>query len=93
VLELFAAQAAALLANMQTLTHARDLSENLRTAMAGRDFIGQAKGVLIAEGAADADTAFTMLATASMRSNRKLRDVASDVIAAAQQRNRHSTGR
>lgn len=91
VLELFAAQAAALLANMQTLTDARHLSANLQAALASRDVIGQAKGILIAQGAADADTAFAILATASQRSNRKLRDVASDVITAVQQRQPRST--
>ncbi len=83
LLELFAKQAAILLANTQTLSDARRLSAELTQALNNRDLIGQAKGVLIAQGAADGQAAFTMLAAASQRSNTKVHDVARQVVASA----------
>ena len=52
----------------------------LKEALLRRDLIGQAKGILMAQSRVDADTAFTMLARASQRSNRKVRDVAADIV-------------
>ena len=83
VLELFARQAAILLSNTQALADARRLSAQLTEALTNRDTIGQAKGVLIAQGAANDQTAFAMLATASQRSNTKLTEVARRVITSA----------
>ena len=83
VLELFARQAAILLSNTQALADARRLSAQLTEALTNRDTIGQAKGVLIAQGAANDQAAFAMLATASQRSNTKLTEVARRVIASA----------
>jgi GAF domain-containing protein len=53
----------------------------LREAMASRDVIGQAKGILMAQGGVDADEAFGQLRLASQRLNVKLRDLAGDVVA------------
>ena len=72
LLELFAQQAAILLANTQTLSDARRLSAELTQALNNRDIIGQAKGVLIAQGAANDQAAFQMLVSASQRSNTKI---------------------
>ena len=83
VLELFARQAAILLSNTQALADARRLSGQLTEALTNRDTISQAKGVLIAQGAANDQTAFAMLATASQRSNTKLTEVARRVITSA----------
>jgi GAF domain-containing protein len=80
VLTLFAQQAAILLVNAQTLADARRLSSELSDALASRDIIGQAKGVLIAQGAADEHAAFTMLVSASQRTHTKLHEVARQVI-------------
>jgi AmiR/NasT family two-component response regulator len=52
----------------------------LREAMASRDVIGQAKGILMAQGGVNADEAFGQLRLASQRLNVKLRDLASDVV-------------
>lgn len=52
---------------------------NLEQALATRDVIGQAKGVLMARTGVDADQAFTLLTHASQRLNRRLRDVAEDI--------------
>lgn len=91
VLELFAQQAAILLSNTQALADAQRLSAQLTDALTNRDIIGQAKGVLMAQGAADERSAFAMLATASQRSNTKLTEVAHRVIASAISRNPRST--
>jgi GAF domain-containing protein len=81
LLELFARQAAILLANTQTLSDARRLSAELTQALDNRDIIGQAKGVLIAQGADDEQSAFQMLVSASQRSNTRLHDLARQLVA------------
>jgi len=53
----------------------------LRSALASRDVIGQAKGVLMVVHACSADEAFAMLRELSQRTNVKLRDVAAQVVA------------
>lgn len=83
LLELFARQAAILLVNAQTLSDAHRLSAQLTEALNNRDIIGQAKGVLIAQGAADGQGAFAMLAAASQRSNTKIPEVARQVVSSA----------
>lgn len=80
VLALFAQQAAILLVNSQTLADARKLSADLTLALANRDIIGQAKGILIAQGAEDEQAAFTMLSSASQRTHVKLHAVARQLI-------------
>lgn len=88
LLEMFARQAAILLVNTQTLADARRLSAQLTEALASRDIIGQAKGVLIAQGAPDEQVALQMLTTAAQRSNTRLHDVARQVVSAAGNRPR-----
>jgi GAF domain-containing protein len=61
----------------------RDLAEQLAEAMKSRAVIEQAKGVLMALHSIDADAAFDMLRSDSQNNNRKLRDVATDVVARA----------
>lgn len=92
LLELFAHQAAILLSNTQALADARRLSAQLTDALNTRDLIGQAKGVLIAQGAADDQTAFAMLRAASQQANIKLHDVAGHVVASAINRNPSHSG-
>ncbi len=81
----FAAQAAIVLANSQVYWDAVQLSENLTAAMKSRAVIEQAKGVLMGARRCDADAAFQILVRASQRENRKLREVAEDVVAGVQQ--------
>jgi GAF domain-containing protein len=81
VLALFAKQAAILLVNSRTLADARQLSTDLELALVRRDVIGQAKGVLIAQGATDEQAAFKMLVSASQRTQTKLHEVARQLIA------------
>ncbi len=56
----------------------------LREAMASRDVIGQAKGILMAQDGVTADDAFSQLRLASQRLNVKLRDLASEVVSRRQ---------
>lgn len=83
VLSMFAQQAAALLTNVVALSDARQLSTQLTEALENRDLIGQAKGVLMAQGAKDEQAAFAMLVSASQRSNVKLHEVARQLVASA----------
>jgi hypothetical protein len=53
-----------------------DRVENLERAIAGRDVIGQAKGILMHRYDVDADEAFARLRCASQTTNTKLHDVA-----------------
>jgi GAF domain-containing protein len=75
-----AAYAAVALTNMDALADALDQAENLRAAMEYRAVIEQAKGILIERYKLTADQAFRLLAEASMRTNRKLRDLAQDLV-------------
>ena len=81
LLTLFAQEAAILLANMRSLQDAQQLSAQLKEALTSRDVIGQAKGILIARGAAGEEAAFGMLVSASQRSNVKLHEVARQLVA------------
>lgn len=76
----FAQQAAIALANARAYWEAHDLSENLTEAMRSRAVIEQAKGIIMATSGVDADAAFQVLRQASQRTNRKLRDLAADIV-------------
>jgi GAF domain-containing protein len=84
--EVFAAQAAIVLANAQVYWDARQLGENLRQAMRSRAAIDQATGILMADGGRRPDEAFQLLVRASQRENRKLRDIAAEIVAHASER-------
>jgi AmiR/NasT family two-component response regulator len=71
------------LSNAQSYDDAQQLTAQLKTALVSRDLIGQAKGILIARGAADEEAAFAMLVTASQRTNVKVRDVAQRLVTEA----------
>lgn len=86
VLGLFARQAAVLLTNMVTLADARRLSEQLSEALQRRDVIGQAKGVLIAQGARDEASAFAMLVASSQGSDVRMHEVARRLLTSVQRR-------
>ncbi len=68
--------------------HARlgDEAAQLRLAMQSRAVIEQAKGVLMAQHGVDAERAFEILREASMRYNRKLRDIATGIVGSVQAR-------
>ncbi len=57
------------------------LSEQLHAAIRSRDIIGQAKGVLMAREDVNADAAFEMLRQRSQDRNRRLRELAGEIVA------------
>jgi GAF domain-containing protein len=69
---LFASHAAIALADAQEL-------DNVRSALANRDVIGQAKGILMERFKITADEAFLLLTNASQHTNRKLHVIAADL--------------
>jgi GAF domain-containing protein len=87
LLQLFAQQAAILLVNTQTLADARRTNLQLTDALENRDVIGQAKGILLAEGAADDTAAFAVLIAASEHANTKVHTVARRLVNAVTTRN------
>ncbi|HVM27401.1 MAG TPA: GAF and ANTAR domain-containing protein [Mycobacteriales bacterium] len=82
---LFCGQASVALANARLYARAVAVNEQLERAMASRAVIEQAKGVLMARhGLTEAD-AFDRLRSWSQARNRKLRDVAAEVVQAVPQ--------
>jgi GAF domain-containing protein len=78
--EAFATQVAVVLANAQAYWDARALNDQLTEAMKSRATIEQAKGILMAGSKVGPDGAFDLLVRASQRQNRKVRDVAQDIV-------------
>ncbi len=60
---------------------ARQLSENLSQAIETRETISQAVGILMAAGGRSPKDAFQILVNASQRENRKVRDIAEEIVA------------
>jgi transcriptional regulator with GAF, ATPase, and Fis domain len=75
-----ASYAAVVVGNMHLYESTRELAGNLDTAMRSRAVIEQAKGILMSQRRCDAAEAFNVLAGASQRSNRKLRDIAQAIV-------------
>jgi GAF domain-containing protein len=82
--ERFAEQAAIMVANVAAYWTALDSSVNLAAAMQHRGVIEQAKGILMAAHRCTPDEAFTLLRQRSQVANRKLRDIAIDIVADVQ---------
>ncbi|MDQ4069475.1 MAG: GAF and ANTAR domain-containing protein [Actinomycetota bacterium] len=82
----FASYAAIAVGNADTFASTAETADHLRAAMAHRATIEQAKGILMARGGLSPDDAFNLLVKASQRENRKLRDVAQDLVERVQQR-------
>ncbi len=79
----FAAYAGVALANMHLYEAQGRVAEQLQTAMQSRAVIEQAKGILMASRRCSAEEAFNRLVVLSQKSNRKLREVAEALVAAA----------
>jgi GAF domain-containing protein len=77
----FATHAAIVLANAQAYWDAHQLSDDLLQAMRSRASIEQAKGILMGAQRCSADDAFQILVRASQRENRKLREIAEEIVA------------
>ncbi len=73
-----------------TLTHARShvdkekTRQSLERALQTRGVIDQAKGILMARTGSDADQAFESLRRASQRTNRKVSELAHEIVQSAQ---------
>jgi GAF domain-containing protein len=76
----FASYAAVAVHNMHLYESTREQAEHLDTAMKTRAVIEQAKGILMSQRRCDAEEAFALLAAASQRANRKLRDIAQAIV-------------
>lgn len=76
----FAAQCAAALALALRQAQQERVQQQLGEAMASRSTIDQATGILMAQQRCTASKAFDLLRAASQHRNRKLRDVAADII-------------
>jgi GAF domain-containing protein len=83
---LFAAHASAALQLTTRLIETGAVRRQLEQALASRAIIGQAMGIVMARHHCDADLAFAVLRRRSQTSNRKLRDIAADLVAATTQR-------
>jgi GAF domain-containing protein len=77
----FAAQAAAALTLLLRQTRLTEDTAQLEQALASRTTIDQALGILMAQQHCTADQAFALLRSHSQHNNRKLRDVAADIVA------------
>src|SRR3954451_14085495 len=76
----FAPYASVAAGNLHAYHSAQSMAENLQTALETRAVIDQAKGILMERHKLTADQAFQVLAQASMKTNRKLRVVAADLV-------------
>ena len=69
------------IANAVSHADALRMADDMRAAMASRAVIEQAKGVIMAQNRCDPERAFAILSRASQARNRKLRDIAQDLVA------------
>lgn len=79
---LFALQGGTAVDNVSLYSDARELVEHLQDALATREIIGQAKGILMQRLSCDEDVAFDILRRISQRHNIKVRELSSDIVAA-----------
>lgn len=80
----FANHASVTLANARAYWATEELRRNLEIALETRGVIDQAKGILMGEQGCSAEEAFDILRRASQRENRKLHDIAQEIVANAQ---------
>lgn len=79
-LDVFAAQAAAALAMVLRQARQDQVTSQLEQAIASRTVIDQALGILMAQQRCTADEAFGLLRAHSQNTNRKMRDVAAELV-------------
>jgi AmiR/NasT family two-component response regulator len=80
------------LINAQVYWDARQLSENLTQAIRSLESIDHAVEILMAHGGRTANDAFQILVRASQRENRKLRDIAYEIVRGAIERGQPQDG-
>jgi len=78
--QVIAEHAAILVANASALSGAVRVNEELRHAVASREIIGEAKGIIMERQKCTRDQAFEILRRASQRENRKLRELAEELV-------------
>ncbi|NEK56265.1 GAF and ANTAR domain-containing protein [Geodermatophilus sabuli] len=88
----FAGYAAGAVVTAAAYARSAETSRHLRLAMQSRAVIEQAKGILVARSQCSPEEAFDRLAAESQRTNRKLREIAADLVATAQVRVRPGPG-
>jgi GAF domain-containing protein len=76
----FASYAAVAVANAGLYATTATLAANLQRALGSRAVIDQAKGILMGRHHCSADAAFDLLVQRSSAGNRKLRDIAQDIV-------------
>jgi GAF domain-containing protein len=76
----FASYAAVAVANAGVYASTATLAANLQRALQSRAVIDQAKGILMSRHRITADAAFDMLSAQSQATNRKLREIAGDLV-------------
>lgn len=79
----FASYAGVAFGNLQAVQTSKELAEQLRSAMASRAVIEQAKGVLMERHRCSAADAFAALVELSQTTNKKLRVVAQTLVDAS----------
>ena len=80
----FATHASITLANARAYWQTEELRRHLEEALSTRGVIDQAKGILVARDGWSADEAFDALRRASQRSNRRVHDIAQEIVESAQ---------
>jgi GAF domain-containing protein len=87
----FAAHASVTLAHLRAYWRTDEVRRNLEEALASRGVIDQAKGILIAREGFSADDAFEVMRRASQRANRRVHDLAQEIVDEAQRGNHRET--
>ncbi len=77
---LFAAQGGVAVRNAALYSNCQKLVANLHVALESRAVIEQAKGILVAEYGYSPDVAFKRLSVMSQNTNRKVKDIAADLV-------------
>lgn len=77
---IFASLASATLTNARAYWKNEEIKQQLETALTTRGVIDQAKGILMAREGCDAEEAFDILKRASQRANRKLHELAQEIV-------------
>jgi GAF domain-containing protein len=88
LMELFAAQASIFIINVQARESAQTLSEMLQDALAGREVIAAARGVLMARYGMDEASAMQQLLTESRRDRKPLRDISAELVSSTRKAGR-----
>ena len=91
--QLIGEHAAILVERALALLSSTRLNDQLRQAVATREIIGEAKGILMESQHCTRDQAFDILRRASQRENRKLRDLAEALVLRVEARARQSAPR